>query len=193
MNHKSTFVLMLVSVGLSGLAGVARAADETPTIKVMLDIPTVGWNGKTNGSPALDTRYPGSQHFYVVLENVSAKPVFLAEGNDEIFGLSFEITTSDNRKITVHHRQEEYTKYVEGEFVVPPGQAKVVEIYYERDWETFPFPQPGNRANSATEVTIRALYEMKPPTENMAQNPLGRCWTGKVASDPLKIDLIYNP
>lgn len=182
MKRRFILGLALIVGCLSGLSNDARGAAD---IKIMFDIPGYGWNGQVSQPPQLQNRYPGYDHFYVIIENVSDKTIFLAEGNGEINGLSFEVTTA-NHKTVIVRKPQVFTKYVIGEFAVPPGQAKVEEIYYNRDWATFSFPQNTKETNSKTNVSLRAVLEVKP------ENYLKGCWTGKTVSDPYDVTLLNN-
>ncbi|HEY3760348.1 MAG TPA: discoidin domain-containing protein [Verrucomicrobiae bacterium] len=188
MNLKLLLTLTLVLAGLSD-SGCLAASD----IKIMMDIPAYGWDGKVSEPPWLENRYPGSDHFYVIVENVSDKTIFLAEGNDEILGLSFEIVTADHKTITISRSPQVYTKYVVNEVAVPPGQATVEEIYYDRDWGTFPFPQNIKVTNTKTRVFLRAVLEFA-TTANTDAAPgyLKGCWTGKAVSEPCEVALLNN-
>jgi len=182
MKTKIILIFALVLGGLSGLTSSARGADD---IKIMLDIPSYGWDGTVTQPPELQNRYPGYDHFYVIIENVSDKTIFLAEGNGEINGLSFEIVTA-NHKTVIMRRVQTFTKYVTGEFAVPPGQAKVEEVYYNRDWTTFPFPQNTTVTDNKTMVSIRAVLA------NAGQDYFKGCWTGKAVSEPYQVTLLNN-
>ena len=176
---------LVLSGGLFNFANIARCADAPSAIKVMIDIPEFGWDGKITGQRSLENRYPNYDRFYVVIENISAKPVFLAAGNGVIGGLSFEITTVDNTSIVVHRLPQPAEKYVAGEIALAPGQATVMEIVYGRDWEKFPFPQDSHHADQESKVTIRAVFEVK--------FAFGKgSWTGKVISEPYEVVLENN-
>jgi hypothetical protein len=180
---------LVLSGGLFNFATTARCADDPSAIKVMIDIPEFRWDGKSTGQRSLENRYPNHDHFYVVIENVSAKPVFLAEGNGVIDGLYFEITTAGNTNIVVHRLPQPASKYVAGEIAIAPGQAAVMDIVYGRDWEKFPFPQDSHHADQKSKVTIRAVLEVKPA---MGNTTLKGCWTGKVISEPYEVVLENN-
>jgi hypothetical protein len=180
---------LVLSGGFFNVANIARCADEPSAIKVIIDIPEFGWDGKITGQRTLENRYPNYDHFYVVIENISAKPVFLAEGNGVMGGLSFEITTVGNTNIVVNRRPLLAAKYVAGEFSLSPGQATVVEIVYGRDWERFPFPQDSHYADQKSTVTIRAVLEVKPA---IGSATLKGYWTGKVISEPYEVVLVNN-
>lgn len=178
---------LVLSGGLFQFASVAHGADEPPAIKVMIDIPAFGQNGKITQQPTLGNRYPNDDHFYVVIENISSKPAFLKTGNSEILGLSFEVTTNDGKKITINRLAKPTAKYVFGELAVLPGQVTVQPIYYGRDWENFPFPDnPGQ----PKKVVLRALLSESPPKESEAKDTLKGHWTGKVVSEPHEIFLL---
>ena len=188
MKSKLVLVLALVlSGGLFNFANIARCADAPSAIKLMIDIPEFGGDGQITRQRMLENRYPKYDRFYVVIENISTKQVFLAEGNGVIGGLSFEITTVNNTNIVVHRLLQNIQKYFAGEIALSPGQATVMEIVYGRDWEKFPFPQ--DYADQESKVTIRAVLEVKPAIENAT---LKGSWTGKVISEPDEVVLENN-
>ena len=185
---KFLLCLALVPCGLFCLTGKAQSTND---VKIMMDIPSFGWNGQVSRPAELQNRYPASDHFYVVIENISDKTIFLTEGNGEISGLSFEIVAADHKTVMVHRLQQQFQKHVVGEFAVPPGQAKVEEIYYNLDWGTFPFPQNTNITDNKTLVSLRAVLEVKPST-NAEQRYLKGCWTGKAVSVPFEVTLLND-
>ncbi|MGH7975399.1 MAG: hypothetical protein ACREDS_06570 [Limisphaerales bacterium] len=156
----------------------------------MIDIPEYGWDGKISTQRILENRDPDHDHFYVVIENVSSKPVFLSEVNGEIHGLSFEITTDDGKKIMVHRGVQTREKTTFRELAIPPGQVSVREIYYGLDWGPFPFPKKphtGSRPGKVT-VTIRAAFEEKPPKSVTEMD----YWSGRAVSEPYTVVLEDN-
>jgi hypothetical protein len=182
MKPKLIFCLALVlSGGLFGCCNIPHQASEPSTLKVMIDIPDYSWNGKPAFPRSLLNRYKDA-HFFVVLENMSSQILFLRGMNDQIGDLSFEITDEDGKKIVVHRSEMDDEKNVSREWRLMPGQATVQEIYYDRDWEKFPFPDNDGQRRK---VTIRAVFEQKIFKDAMPP----ATWAGRIVSEPYEVIL----
>jgi hypothetical protein len=182
----SVFALVVIGAALHSAPTVAMA-DEPATLKILIDIPSHGWDGKMVNPKTLRNTYPDREQFRVVIENISAKPVFLAEGNSMIDGLSFEIITDDGRKTVSHRLLMTQSKYVVGELAIPPGLATVQDIYYGRDWEAFPFP---DRTVRTRKITLRAMLSMPVLSKEEAESAyLKGHWMGTAASEPCSVIL----
>jgi hypothetical protein len=182
MKPKLIICLALVlSGGLFGCSSISRQVSEPSALKVMVDIPEHSWNGKPAFPRSLLNRYKDA-HFFVVLENASSQILFLRGMNNEIGDLSFEITDADGRKIVVHRSDMDQTKNVSREWRLMPGQATVQEIYYDRDWEKFPFPDSDGQSRK---VTIRAVFEQRPLKDAMPP----AIWAGRIVSEQHEVVL----
>ena len=138
-------------------------AEESQQIKVVLDI-----------RQTIRILYPSQEHFFVVIENVSSKPVYLATMNGVMHWVSFEITDENGEKTVVHRAVELTSKTVDYDVPVAPGEASVLEVYFmrQRDWEAFPLPKfPLSR-----KWKIRAICDIPASFRHPSS------WTGKVVS-----------
>ena len=178
---------LILSGSLFNFANTARCADESPALKVMLDIPAYGWGGKAVVPQALANRNPNDEHFHIVIENISSNTVFLVTGNGAIETLAIEITLDNGKTITVHRELRDASKYVTRELAIPPGQATVQDIYYGRDWEKFPFPENSQPPRT---VTMRAVLSVPPLSKEDATHGYFKgCWTGEAISEPCQVNL----
>jgi len=180
--------LGLLLVGcLAALSAPARADDAgPPALKVTIEFP---------GSPGQIVLHP-TNHFRVIIENVSPSSLLLA--NNEDAGLSLEVTESDGSKeILQAARMEANAKYVIGLDRVDPGKTQVRDIdpahWYSQisptdsgQWHPKLFTTTGVDRT----VTMRAVFEMRrmpfdiTKTQYYEQKWPDRppCWAGKVVS-----------
>jgi hypothetical protein len=186
MKPKIILCLTLVlSGGRPGGSDVAQCADASSAVKIKIDIPELSRDDRSAFPRFLENRNPSRDHFFVVIENTSSKPIFIPNLPEMYRWLHFEITTADGKTIIVNPIPHEYAKYVRYDLRLGPGEVAVREIYYcdGRDWEKFPFPDDAQRANTARKVTLRAVFERSVSTNSQF---LG-CWTGKAVSEPYEV------
>lgn len=188
---KTNIILRLAFVlaVLLKIAGTARCADTSPALKVMIDIPEIWRDGKlvvprTLQNPYLDLKNnPWGGHFYVVVKNISSKPlVFQYSSNEGLFG--FELSSEGGQTIFIP--PQDWPSAATGFFhpQVAPGALMVFEIFYGGGMNQlgFPFPQDRKKANKPRTMIIRAVFERKgfpgPPAD---------VWAGRVVSEPYKV------
>lgn len=189
MNSKLILCFALVLSGsLFNFAHTAWCADESPAIKVMIDIPEIYRDGKLDFPRTLGNRYPNFAHFFVVIENTSSNSIIIPDEDDWNRVLHFEITTDDGKATTSYRTPQAREKYSPYDLRLAPGTVAVREIYYGRDWETFPFPHDPHQTGQTRKVTLRAVFEQKPFKDTIRPAP----WIGKVVSPPCEVLLDDN-
>src|ERR1700733_8068790 len=94
----SCFALMTSCVVL-GFCNLAHCADESPSIKVTIDIPQIWVNGVKPYPRTLNNADPNAS-FVVLIENLSQKPLLLFRENGHLVDLYFELV-DEGGKITV--------------------------------------------------------------------------------------------
>ncbi|HXR07013.1 MAG TPA: hypothetical protein VN765_06760 [Candidatus Acidoferrum sp.] len=145
--------------------------------------------GRKIEPPTLHLRDHQDHQFYVVLENISSKPIFLYKENGEIRYLSFEIT-ADVGKTVIARRVPYYvdSAYVVEDFQIDPGEVMVVGVnYYPASTPTFPlhYEWPFPIGGQSKKVTIRAVLETEPAGAVAGHE----VWSGKAVSKPYEVIL----
>jgi hypothetical protein len=156
-------IFCLAVAAVLGSAHFGRCADAPQPIKAMLDI-----------RPTIRILYPNEEHFFVVMENVSSKPVYLQTVNGEMDWVSFEITDERGEKFVIHTTPRIRTKTTLSDILVDPGEATVLEVYFMRqqDWQPFPLPEfPRSR-----KLRIRAVCDIPSSFRHHES------WSGQLAS-----------
>ena len=118
--------------------------------------------------------YGSSQHFDVVITNVSDQPVRLWREwcSWGYFSLSFVATDEDGKSVAASKKLRGWDKNYPDATIVPPGDHMVFEVTFEDAiWQNSPLPE---RGRSRT-VKLRAEYEVKgdEKAEKLA------VWTGR--------------
>jgi hypothetical protein len=188
---KTKFILGLVLIlgGIGAIIWLQTRSSPAPALKVMIDIPEIYRDGKLSFPRTLENRYPKYDHFFVVIQNISPKPVIIPDEDDMNRLLRFEITTDDGKTATLYRNMLEHAKYFPYDLRLAPGAVAVREIYYGRDWEPFPFPHDPHRALSTRKVTLRAIFEQKAAKDTVRAST----WTGSVVAPPCEVVLEDNP
>lgn len=121
--------------------------------------------------------YRPSQHFQVVVTNVSAKPVRLWREwcSWGYFGLSFVVTDGDGNPVVVKKRARSWPKNYPDWTTLEPGDHMVFEVSFDEPiWQDAPMPEPGN----SRPVRMKAVYEVRVDDETKEHE----VWTGRVSS-----------
>jgi len=191
MKPKCLLCLALVLSGsLFNFTNIARCADESSALKVMIDLGAAyAAQGRNIEPPTLHLRDHQDHQFYVVLENISSKPLFLYKVNGEIRYLAFEITTDDGKTVIVRPVFPADSAVIVEDFQIDPGEVMVVKVnYYPGSPATlrpslygFPFPIAGQ----SKKVTIRAVLETEPAGAVAGHE----VWSGKAVSKPHEVIL----
>jgi hypothetical protein len=155
-------ILLCFAVVLSGLFIVTdrgKCAEAPSGLTVMIDIPEIWKDGKVVIPRSLGNRYPARDHFFVVIQNTSPEPIVIRDEDDVNRALHFEVTTPEGKTIVLYRTGRNYSKYVENEIRLAPGEVTVREIYYGRDWDAFPFPHdPKESAGRGGLLRIRMMW-----------------------------------
>ena len=166
MSRLHKLVLTLVILVASAFSPVV-AAD--PPLTVAISVPL------RNGERLIEN-YFKKGHFYVVLTNVSAKPVRLWR-EEYSWGYSclyFEITDATGKKRLAHKAESEWSKNFPDYHDLAPGDTWVMDVQFADAtvWNGFSIP------SGSQNVTLRAVYAIKPDNETREFG----VWTGKIAS-----------
>jgi hypothetical protein len=157
------------------ILAVGAGADEPKTADILaVRIVPTGYHEKTGRAIEV---YGPSQHFHVVVTNVSDRPVKLWRDwcSWGYFSLSFVATGEDGKPVTVGKKLREWMKNFPDATIVPPGDHMVFEVALDDDvWKDPPLPE---RGQSRT-VRLRAVYTIR----NDQEAEKFGVWTGRVSS-----------
>ena len=121
--------------------------------------------------------YQPSQHFDVVVTNVSGRPVRLWREwcSWGYFSLSFVVTGEDGKSVAVRKKPRGWFKNYPDATIVPPGDHLVFEVSFDdATWQDPPLPE---RGRSRT-VKLKAEYAVG---SDERSEELG-VWTGRASS-----------
>jgi hypothetical protein len=138
---------------------------------------------KEKGRPAIELRR-SSEHFYVVVTNVSGEPIRLWKEwcSWGYFNLSFQVTDDAGRSVEVRKQNRDWTKNYPDMMIIPTGEHHVREINFDpTTWENPPMTEAG-RSRS---VRLRAIYGIQANTETKEHG----VWTGQVSSPEASYEL----
>lgn len=125
-------------------------------------------------------------HFHVLLTNVSAHPVTLFQEWNSwgYYGLSFEITYPDGRKVQATRATRGWDKNFPSTFVLAPQGYYVFEVSFDRTWTPSLRTEPSGRQGLL--CRLRALYSIARQENDTALLELEPGaplpWTGTVQS-----------
>jgi hypothetical protein len=166
-------------LGVLGVGVVAELSGNRPGESAQMSLLAVrvvptSYREKTGRAIEL---YRPSQHFHVVVTNVSDEPIRLWREwcSWGYFNLSFEVTNGDGRPIAVRKRDRAWDKNYPDWEIIPPGGHQVWDVTFDpTTWKDSPLPEtPGSRA-----VSMRAIYGIRPDKETKEYG----IWTGQVSS-----------
>ncbi|HWB58710.1 MAG TPA: hypothetical protein VG733_04425 [Chthoniobacteraceae bacterium] len=131
-------------------------------------------------------------HFYVVLENISNDPIWLATIDDIWFdNLSFEITDTNGKTTSYHAAHYAVAPHLVAFKLLRPKEVTVVEISYGEDGAegayAFPFPKAGG----SNQASIRAIFDKAPDYAypDILKDGVGIKWSGRAKSETCKVTL----
>lgn len=124
-------------------------------------------------------------HFHVLLTNLSAEPVTLFEEWNSwgYYGLSFELTYADGRKVAVAKGPRAWTRNFPSTITLAPQGYYVFEVSFDKTWVPAIRTEPYTGHGIA--CRLRALYTIGPTKEGLDYlterdvHP----WAGTVASE----------
>jgi len=116
--------------------------------------------------------------FYVLLTNVSkdAQAVFKTSNSWGYYAVWFELRTGDGRIVAITKKPAGFTKNNPSTFVIPPGEPMVYPIKLDKDWGAASSLPTADE--QAVDVTVKAIYELKPTAESAQQH----VWGGRAES-----------
>lgn len=165
---------------VSGIVGVVIGCGTHPTVANAQDKPPAPTApfllAVVPSRTGITMAQNNPDEFYVVLTNISeeSQAVWQDWNSWGYQNISFELTTSDGRKVIVSRRQEAFTRNFPSRFLIEPGEHQVYAVRLDKRWETHPsLPKPNEMP-----ITLRAIYEVH-PTPEAAQY---KVWTGRVES-----------
>lgn len=181
MNFLLRFCL-LTSGWLLGTVGQVGAQDRPALILTI--IPTTY---SSRLSPAPTISFGERDHFHVLLTNTSAEPVTLFEEWNSwgYYGLLFEMTYADGRKVRVSRGLRAWTRNFPSTITLAPQGYYVFEVSFDESWTHSVRTEP--YAGQGIACRMRAIYTIAPLDSLDKQHSfLGRGvhpWSGTVTSD----------
>jgi hypothetical protein len=123
------------------------------------------------------TLWQPTQHFHVVITNMSDKPLRLwrdwCSWGEQM--LSFQITDENGKVTHVKRVPCEYLKNYPAWTTIPVGNHMVLEVSFDpQKWISAPLPEKGK----SREVKMKAVFEI-PKDKDTKEH---KVWTGKVSS-----------
>ncbi len=170
--HRRRLLGVLGAGTMASLSGERPAESaEVPPLSVRI-VPT---SYRDDGGPTIGLYQP-SQHFYIVLTNISGKLIRLWTERCSLgyHNLWFEVTDEAGRSVAVTKRNRAWTKNAPVWEVIPPGGQQVREINFDpTEWENSPMPEAGRSRT----VRLRAIYGIQ--ADRTKERGI---WTGQVSS-----------
>ena len=163
--------LVGVFVGLAIPGGGAVEDRSTPTLSVRI-VPT-----SSRGSGRAIELYRPSQHFHVVVTNISDEPVRLWREwcSWGYFNLSFVVDDAAGNPVVVKKRPRGWDKNRPDWTILEPGDHMVFEVSFDESiWQD----APRSEAGQARSVRMKAVYEVKADDQSKEHG----VWTGRVHS-----------
>lgn len=159
---------------LALLAVIGRAGE--PQAPATLAVRIVPSRYHETGGRAIELYQP-SQHFDVVVTNVSDRPVRLWREwcSWGYFSLSFVVTGEDGKSVTVSKKPRGWDKNYPDATILPPGDHMVFEVTFDDAiWQNSPLPERGR----SRAVKLKAEYAVGGDKD---AEKLG-VWTGRQSS-----------
>jgi hypothetical protein len=178
MTSSFRFGWLLISNWLLSLSVVRAQSSPTLTLTI---IPS---SYSSQGSSKPEILFSNRGHFHVLLTNVSPRPVTLFEEWNSwgYYGLSFEITYSDGRKVLATRGPRGWDKNFPSTFTVAPQGYYVFEVSFDRTW-TFS-PRAESKSGDSVTCQLRAIYsvERQKGDEELVDPGAPAPWVGTVGS-----------
>lgn len=169
---------LLVSSWLLSLPIVR--AQRSPTLTLTI-IPS-SYSSQGSAKPVLSFSHRG--HFHVLLTNVSPHPVILFEEWNSwgYYGLSFEITYPDGRKLLATRAPRGWDKNFPSTFTLAPQGYYVFEVSFDRTWTSS--PRTASKSGDSVSCQLRAIYsiERQKGDEELVAPGVSTPWAGTVLS-----------
>lgn len=127
------------------------------------------------------TLFDPSQHFHVVVTNVSKKPIRLWRDwcSWGYFNLSFEATDQNGTKTHITKNAREWNKNFPDWTIIAPSDHMVLDVTFDKSiWHNPPVPEPGKNRS----VSLKAVFEIAEDADSKSN----KVWTGKESSPEYK-------
>jgi len=178
---------MMRIVCVTGLVVVALATTVFAAGKVedSLAVRIVPTRTSDKGVRSIDLYRP-SDHFHVVITNVSKDPIRLWREwcSWGYYALSFRIADENGKTTEVRKGPRAWTRNAPDAAALAPGDHMVLEVAFDQDtWPDAPLPGKGN----SREVRMKAVFAIQADEETKKAG----VWTGEVAS-PEETYTIYR-
>ncbi len=122
-------------------------------------------------------------HFHVLLTNVSAHPIILFEEWNSwgCYGLSFDITYPDGRKVHATRAPRGWDKNFPSTFTLAPHGYYVFEVSFDHTW--LPSLRAESESDQSLACRLRAIYAIARQENDADLSPGAPLpWTGTVQS-----------
>ncbi|MGI4821713.1 MAG: hypothetical protein ACRYFV_10940 [Janthinobacterium lividum] len=167
---------LLLSISLLGALCPAKAQNQ-PNLTLTI-LPTT-YASSGGAGPTISF---GRGHFHVLLTNTSAAPVTLFEEWNSwgYYGLSFELTVADGRRLQVSRKPRGWDKNFSSTFTLAPQGSYVFEVSFDQTWTNSPRQAP--HTGEPLVCRLRAIYSIAPTEEPLRPDPTVHPWAGTVSS-----------
>jgi hypothetical protein len=117
-------------------------------------------------------------HFFVILQNISAGPIWITLDDDEwLPNLSLEITDEAGKTTRAQAFMIDDSSHAISSKLLKPQESTAVQIRFVNDG-AYPLPFPPHGGSS--EVTIRAVLEKTPFVDLRRRPELAAYWRGRL-------------
>ncbi|MFZ0819836.1 MAG: hypothetical protein WAM91_07190 [Candidatus Acidiferrales bacterium] len=169
---------IIFSILVFTLVGIPRT--DAPKAPFSLSVvPTR--NDETKSSISMARKTP--DEFFVVLTNVTQETQAIWETWNSwgYQAISFELTTSDGKKVVVSVKPQDFTVNFPSRFLIKPGEHQVFAIRLDDKWET----RPSLAKKNEMPITLKAIYEVTSALEATQY----KVWTGRIESHNYNLTL----
>jgi hypothetical protein len=163
------------------LAAMGQVGAQSRPALALTIIPTT-YSNRLSPEPTIS--FGERAHFHVLLTNMSAEPVTLFEewNGWGYYGLSFEMTYADGRKVQVQRAPRGWTRNFPSTITLAPQGYYVFEVSFDKSWVHSVRTEPYTGHGIA--CRMRAIYSITPTQEEDLDLVRGEHpWAGTVASD----------
>lgn len=164
----------LIALAVLTACSIVLSEEQKPQPDLSVRIVSLDrWSGE---GPRIITLSQPSQHFHVVVTNVSAQPIRLWREwcSWGYYMLSFRVTDETGKTIDVKKAPRAWKKNYPDWTLIQPGDHMVYEVSF--DEETWPNTVPAK--GKTQQVKMSAVIEVKPDVDSEKE----KVWTGTVSS-----------
>lgn len=169
-------------VGALLLAATSRAAAQSQPALALTIVPTT-YSSLLSQEPTISFSHRG--YFHVLLTNISSEPVnIFQEWNSwGYYGLSFEITYPDGRRIWSTKKSRGWDKNFPSAITLAPHGYYVFAVDFGPEWVNSIRTEP--KSDHGIKCKMRAIYSIEPTKDDMMVRLEGvePVWSGTIGSE----------